>query len=190
MSSLDYAASTDGCGSWVDGDQVNTFADLERLLQQQAANWRELTVDALRFWHRDEARLSLIGLAALVALLLAIRLALHDRRPRGTGLPALLRPFGVHHIACVRHAPLLLFLGGLPFALLAIADPYAALVQEETTFPGRRISLMIDASTSMSTSFKTEALKTRRQMGRPFIRRSRAAEQFVAAASERQTTAI
>jgi hypothetical protein len=158
---------------------LKTFADLERMLQQQAASWRELTVDALRFWHRDEARLSLIALAALVVLLLVARLVLNDRRPRGTGLPSLLRQFGASRGAWVRHAPLLLFLCGVPVALIAIADPYAALVQEEATFPGRRISLMIDASTSMSTSFKTEALKTRSPNGAAFYTTVAAAEQFV-----------
>jgi hypothetical protein len=163
----------------VDGAELNTFADLERVLQQQAASWRELSVDALRFWHRDEARLSLIGLATLVVLLLAMRLALTDRRARGAGLPSLLRQFGASHGAWIRHAPLLLFLCGVPFALVAIADPYAALVQEEATFPGRRISLMIDASTSMSTSFKTETLKTRSPNGAAFYTTVAAAEQFV-----------
>jgi hypothetical protein len=158
---------------------LNTFADLERMLQQQAASWRALSVDALRFWHRDEARLSLIGLGALVVLLLAVRLVLSDRRAHGTGLPSLLRRFGASRGAWIRHAPLLLFLCGLPFALIAIADPYASLVQEEATFPGRRISLMIDASTSMSTSFKTEALKTRSPNGPAFYTTVAAAEQFV-----------
>jgi Ca-activated chloride channel family protein len=87
----------------------------------------------------------------------------------------------LHHglLAWLRHAPLIVFAAGLPFALLALADPYSALVQEDASFSGRRIGLMIDASTSMSTSFKTESLKTRSRNGAAFYTTVAAAEHFV-----------
>ncbi len=155
------------------------IARLEQLLRQQAADWDNVSIAALRYWHRDEARLFLTAVIGTLLLLLTIRLLLSRRRGRGAGLPALLRQSESPRLAWLRHLPLGLFVAGLPFALLAIADPYAALVQEDTTFPGRRISLMIDASTSMSTSFKTDTLKTRSPNGPAFYTTVAAAEQFV-----------
>ncbi len=155
------------------------IARLEQLLQQQAADWRDVSIATLRYWHRDEARLFLTSMVGMLLLLLTIRLLLSQRRGRGAGIPALLRHWESPHLAWLRHLPLALFVAGLSFALLAIADPYAALVQEDATFPGRRISLMIDASTSMSTSFKTETLKTRSPNGPAFYTTVAAAEQFV-----------
>ena len=42
---------------------------------------------------------------------------------------------------------------GSPFFVLALADPFTALVSREESFSGRRIGLMIDASISMRTPF-------------------------------------
>ena len=49
----------------------------------------------------------------------------------------------------MRHGALLLFLAGLPFFVLALADPYSSLTREEVSFPGPPHRLMIDASSSM-----------------------------------------
>jgi hypothetical protein len=160
-------------------ERMKTVAALESEIRLRAAEWQSLSLADMQFWHRDEGRLALIGLAALVFVLLALRLMLAEPRGRGLGLPALLSRFTGARIASVRYAPLVLFAAGVPFAVLAIADPYSALVREDATFPGRRISLMIDASTSMSTSFKTEALKTRSQNGPAFYTTVAAAEEFV-----------
>ena len=78
-----------------------------------------------------------------------------------------------------RHLPLALFLFGLPAAVLALADPYSALVVEDVTYPGRRISLMIDASDSMQTAFKAETLNTRNDVQPAFFTTVAAAERFV-----------
>ena len=51
-----------------------------------------------------------------------------------------------------RHGALLLGLAGLPFFIMALADPRTAVTREEVSYPGRRISLMIDASSSMLTA--------------------------------------
>ncbi|MGQ0736298.1 MAG: vWA domain-containing protein, partial [Acidobacteriota bacterium] len=81
--------------------------------------------------------------------------------------------------AWVRHIPFIPFAAGLSFLLLAIADPYSALVSADVSFPGRRISLMIDASTSMTSSFKTETLNTVSKTGPAFFTTVAAAERFV-----------
>ena len=158
---------------------MNTLASLETLLRARVEEWQALAVRDLQFWHRDEARLALIGLALLVIVLLVARLLLSNPVHRGVGLPAILARLRRPHLPLLRHAPLLLVLAGVPFAILALADPYSALVREDAVFPGRRISLMIDASTSMSTTFKTETLKTRSQNGPAFFTTVAAAEQFV-----------
>jgi hypothetical protein len=53
---------------------------------------------------------------------------------------------------------MLLFVLGLPFFMLALGDPYTSLVSRDVSFPGRRITLLIDASSSMRAPFKTEHL--------------------------------
>ena len=135
----------------------------------------------LQFWQRDEARLALIGAVALTAVLAAWR-ALQPRRPGRDGivLPAVLRGRpSSSYLAWTRYLPVIGFALGIPFATLALADPYSALVSTDVTFPGRRISLMIDASTSMTTTFKTETLNTLSKSGAAFFTTVAAAERFV-----------
>jgi len=72
-----------------------------------------------------------------------------------------------------------LFVAGLPFAVLAVADPYSSLVAENVTYPGRRIALMIDASDSMQTSFKAPTLNTRNEVQPAFFTTVGAAQRFV-----------
>jgi Ca-activated chloride channel homolog len=158
---------------------VKMLAALESLLRARVEEWRSLSLQELQFWHRDEARLALVGLGLLVIVLIAARLLLSAPARRGLGLPAMLTRFRRPHLPALRHAPLLLCVAGVPFAVLALADPYSALMREDTVFPGRRISIMIDASTSMSTTFRTESLKTRSRSGAAFFTTVAAAEQFV-----------
>ena len=63
--------------------------------------------------------------------------------------------------------------------MLAVADPYSSLVAENVTYPGRRISLMIDASDSMQTSFKAATLNTRNEVQPAFFTTVAAAQRFV-----------
>ena len=124
-----------------------------------AADWARLDTAGLSFWFRDTARLAAIGFAVIAALLLALRLVI-PRRP-GHGrivLPALVGTMPKARLAWLRHAPALLFAAGLPFALLALADPHASLVASEASYPGRRIALMIDASDSMRSDFTAPSL--------------------------------
>jgi hypothetical protein len=135
----------------------------------------------LQFWQRDEARLAILVAVALTAVLALWRTLQPRRQGRdGISLPAV---FGgrssASRLAWVRHLPIVGFALGVPFATLALADPYSALVNSDVTFPGRRISLMIDASTSMTTTFKTESLNTLSKSGAAFFTTVAAAERFV-----------
>jgi hypothetical protein len=78
-----------------------------------------------------------------------------------------------------RHAPIVLFAAGLPFGVLALADPYTSLVAENVTYPGRRIALMIDASDSMQTSFTAKNLNTLNEVRPAFFTTVAAAQRFV-----------
>jgi hypothetical protein len=136
---------------------------------------------SLQFWQRDIARLASVTLVALVAVLFALR-SLRARRGgrEGIVLPSLLRSTqSTLPTAWLRHLPFLPLMAGIPAVLLALADPYSALVSRDVSFPGRRISLMIDASTSMTTTFKTQTLNTVSKSGPAFFTTVAAAERFV-----------
>src|SRR5688572_1563471 len=122
-------------------------AALGAIAASLAAEWRALDVSGLQFWQRDTAQLVLIALVSLAALLLLVRAAMaHTPGRREVILPAILRGGSPARFSWLRHAPVALFVAGLPFAVLAVADPYTSLVAENVTYPGRRIALMIDAS--------------------------------------------
>ena len=56
--------------------------------------------------------------------------------------------------------PVLLFVLGLPCFGLALADPHTGFAREEVSYPGRRIALLVDGSSSMVMKFETKKLKT------------------------------
>jgi hypothetical protein len=142
--------------------------------------WRALSLGPLEFAHRNEAELTMVALLALSLVLLAGRTVI-GRRPwrYHVVLPAVLgsiaNPLGAHLI----HVPLLIFIAGLPFLALALADPHTALVHREASYPGRRICLTIDASNSMSSPFSTDTLRTQSKTGAAFFSTVAAAERFV-----------
>jgi Ca-activated chloride channel family protein len=73
-------------------------------------------------------------------------------------MPALVSAMRRSPWSAVRHAPLLLFLLGIPFFALALADPHTGFSQEDVSYPGRRIALLVDASTSMIMEFQSAKL--------------------------------
>lgn len=135
-------------------------------------------LSGLTFWERDTARLAAAGFALLTLLLFAVHRMV--RRGQGRGrvvMPALLATMPPARVAWLRNVPSVLFAAGLPFALVALADPHAELVAKEVTYPGRRIALMIDASDSMRTKFTAPTLKTVTQQA--FFTTVAAASRFV-----------
>ena len=79
----------------------------------------------------------------------------------------------------MRHGALLLFLAGLPFFTLALADPYSSLTREDVSYPGRRICLMIDASSSMMARFPAAHLNAKAPNEATFFTTVAAAETFI-----------
>ena len=118
------------------------------------------------------------GLAVVALAMLLWRHA----RPRTPGaanivLPALpaRRLASRAHLAPVRHVTFAIFLAGFALFTVALADPHTALVQEEESYPGHRIAILIDASLSMNTAFATQRLAA----GNTFLANVAAAEYFV-----------
>lgn len=142
--------------------------------------WRNIHLADLQFWHRGDARLALLALLVLSGLLLIARSAL-GRQPGRHRLvvPAVLSSVQTSYLGFLRHVPLVLFLAGIPFFTIALADPYTSLVTSNVTYPGRRIAVMIDASTSMRTPFKAATLNHRAETDATFFTTVAAAERFV-----------
>jgi len=159
---------------------VIALTRLRVLFQAAAAEWRSISFDDLQFWHRSEARLAFLWLLALTLVLLVGRLLLARRPGRHRiVVPAILEAMPRSRASFVMYVPLVLFVLGLPFFFLALADPYSALVSREMSFPGRRICIMVDASTSMRTPFTAGSLNRRAATDAAFFTTVAAAERFV-----------
>jgi hypothetical protein len=92
----------------------------------------------LQYWHRGEGQLAIISCFALIVLLLIVPVL--PVAPPGTASSrraGAARSLRSSPISSARHLPLQLFLGGLPFFTLALADPFTALVMSDVTYPGR-----------------------------------------------------
>ena len=128
-----------------------------------------------------ETRTALV--VAIVLLAVAV-LALVARSARGTRagrthvtFPALLPVMRRSPLAALRYLPVVLFVAGVPFFAVALGDPYTGFTQDEVSYPGRRIALLVDASTSMVMQFKTDTLKTQGEA--TFFTAVAGAEQFI-----------
>ena len=154
---------------------------LRRVSSELFGDWRLLQLRDLEYWHRSDARLLIVSLVAFGALILVAGLLLPRRRGRHTvTVPAVLPVMRWAAAANFTHIPLLIALVGVPFLALSLADPYTSLVRREASYPGRRICLMIDASNSMSSPFKTERLAQRGDAeSNAFLTTVSAAERFV-----------
>ena len=157
-----------------------SLAGLRLLADNLGADWSSLRVDQMQFWHRADARLMLVALIGLTAVLLIARSMLNRTRGRRRILlPALLAAMPSSRGSLLLHLPVLVGLGGLAFFTIALADPYSALVRHEASFPGRRICLMVDASTSMRIPFTAARLNRRAATDATFFTTVAAAERFV-----------
>ena len=145
---------------------VDTFAEL---MSFQVGDFTLLRV--------NEAALLTAGIVGVTASVLLYRV-LRGRAGRvSITLPALLsrRLVPPRYLRPFRHAAFVLFVIGFGFLVVGIADPHTALVEEVETYPGHRITMMIDASLSMNTAFATEQLSA----GNTFLANVSAAEYFV-----------
>jgi Mg-chelatase subunit ChlD len=159
---------------------VVTLGDLAKSLGDRFAEWQSLRVGDLLFRHWDTARLALIALLAVSLGALVARQAIGRRPGRsGVGLAAILPDIRRSPLSFVRHLTVILFLLGLPFFIVALADPYTSLTRQEVSYPGRRIGLVIDASSSMMEPFKAERLGASAPSNATFFTAVAAAESFI-----------
>lgn len=128
-------------------------------LYESVADLQTLRIAELQFRHRDTARLMIVALCGLLLVALVVRSAVARRPGRDLiAVPAILMWIRRSSLSFIRHGALLLFLAGVPFFIVALADPYISLTREDVSFPGRRIGLMIDASSSMLAPFRAARL--------------------------------
>lgn len=137
---------------------VGALSDLRDVVAQLLIDARRLDLGSLVFAREGDARLALLAVAGLAVIVLLLR-ALTRGHGRGRlALPSLIDWVRPRRITLLRHGALLAALAGLPFFALALADPKTALTEELASYPGRRISLMIDASSSMLSSMPSTRL--------------------------------
>ena len=138
-----------------------TLTELLLTIRTALAEWLRLQWKDLHFDQAENALLVLTVVAAISGLILLAR----GLGPRKVGrthvvLPALPPLMPRSHLSLVRHGAFLVFLLGLPFFAVALADPHTTFTREETSYPGRRIALLVDGSGSMILKFNTVKLKT------------------------------
>jgi len=141
-------------------------------------DWLSLRSADLHFDQTSTAVLVLAVLLAIAALMLLARGLRRQTAGRThVALAAVLPVMRSSHFSIVRHAAFLVFLLGVPFFAVALADPHTAFTREETSYPGRRIALLVDGSSSMVMKFETKTLKT--PENRAFYTAVAAAEHFM-----------
>jgi VWA domain-containing protein len=140
---------------------VVPLKELLSMVRDALGDWVRLSWNDLHFDETWTAVLVLVVLLAISGLMLLARgLRLQKAGRTHVTLPALLPSMLRSHFSVFRHAAFLVFLLGVPFFAVALADPHTAFTREETSYPGRRIALLVDGSSSMVMKFETKSLKT------------------------------
>ena len=165
---------------------MGTLAELATHLRNAVTELAHLSRMDLTYIRGQEALLTGVLLLVIVIAMLILRSG-RARRPGRSdiALPALpprprpgsdtARRSARFSGAPFRHLAFVLFLVGLPLFFVALSAPQSALIQEEATYPGHRIAILIDASLSMDSAFSTERLRA----GNTFLANVAAAEYFV-----------
>jgi Mg-chelatase subunit ChlD len=157
---------------------VVPLKELISIVQETLNDWMRLPWNDLHFDATWTAVMVLTVLVAISVLTLLAR-GLRSQKAGRTHvtLPALLPVILRSHFSAFRHGAFLVFLLGVPFFAVALADPHTAFTREETSYPGRRIALLVDGSSSMVMKFESKTLKT--SENRAFYTAVAAAEHFM-----------
>jgi hypothetical protein len=139
----------------------SNIGDVMATMRGTIADWLQLRWADLHFSQTSTAVLILVVLVAIAALTMLGRglVAANGGRAR-IALPAILPVMRRSYFAAARHAAFVVFLLGIPFFAIALADPKTSFTREETSYPGRRIALLIDGSSSRVMKFESKQLKT------------------------------
>jgi Ca-activated chloride channel family protein len=139
--------------------------------------WIRTRWSDLQFADARTAMLVFVCLLAASCFVFLVRWLLGRRAGRThVALPAILPLMRRSPMTMVRHLPLLLFLLGLPLFAVALAQPVTGFTREEVSYPGRRIAILVDASTSMVMQFKSDM---KRQGTATYFTAVAAAERFM-----------
>jgi hypothetical protein len=150
--------------------------DLLIALRTIWAEWARTRWTDLEFGGVREALLVFVVLLGVALLVLLVGFIRRGSLRGKIALPAVLPVMRRSPLSLVRHLPLLLFVAGVPFFAIALADPLTGFAREEVSYPGRRIALLVDGSTSMVIRFESAA---KRPGESTFFTAVGAAEQFV-----------
>jgi Ca-activated chloride channel family protein len=147
-------------------------------IQSTLDEWQRLRWSDLQFGETRTALLLFVVMAALAFMALVWRAsrARHTARTQ-VALPAIVPAMRWSPVAAVRHLPMVLFVAGVPLFAIALADPHTGFTQEDVSYPGRRIALLVDASTSMVMKFESTNLN--KQGESTFFTAVSAAERFM-----------
>jgi Ca-activated chloride channel family protein len=150
------------------------------VIREAIFEWRNTRIADLLFGHRETAVMTLVVIVGIALALLILRAATRRKAGRTqVALPAVLNWTRPSWVSIVRHGTLLLFLAGLPFFVIALADPYTTFTRQDVSFPGRRIAVMIDASSSMMARFPAANLNKNAPNEATFFTAVAAAEAFM-----------
>ena len=139
---------------------MGPLSDLPAAMRGTLVAWERLRWSELQFAQLSVA-LFLFGvmIALPLVVLLARRIAARPHRRARVVLPAVLSVMRRSPLSPVRHAPLVLFVMGIPFFAIAVADPRAVFVHEQAKYFGTRIAMLIDGSGSMVLPFDAPKLQ-------------------------------
>lgn len=161
-------------------DVVVPLTILTDRLRDDLNTLSQFRIADLVFTGREHAVATLLVLTGLAFAVLMWR-AMETPSPgrRAIVLPALLGGLRSSPWRTTRHAPLLLALAGVPCLALAVGDPLSLVSQEVVSYPGRRVALLIDASSSMMVPFASAQLRSGSQNDAAFLTTIAAADVFV-----------
>ena len=152
--------------------------ELMLTVQTTVDEWLRIRWSDLQFPEARAAMLLFVVLLAASLLVLVVRSIRAGSLGRTrVALPAIVPGMRRSAGASLRHLPLLLFVAGVPLFAIALADPRTGFAQEDVSYPGRRIALLVDASTSMVLKF--DSTKLNKQGESTFYTAVAAAEQFM-----------
>ena len=166
-----------GASSRVEG-RVVPLRELRIAIRGALAEWLRLRWNDEHFAEVSTALFLLVVLFTISLLMFLVR-GLRSRQAGRThvALPAILPVMQGSSLSAIRHAAFVVFLLGVPFFAMALADPRIALVSEEVTHLGRRIAILIDGSGSIVLPFDSPRLRP--EFNRTFYTAVAAAEHFL-----------
>lgn len=148
-------------------------------LRADFSGWSEIDGANLLFSHRRDAAAGLVVLLGLSLIIVLWRFAGRRTGDSHIVLPAIVgRPVGFR-LRALRHAPFVLAMAAIPFFAVALADPLMNVARTTASYPGRRIALLIDASSSMMVPFAASQLRDGSSNDAAFLTTIAAAEVFV-----------